>query len=73
MAAAPGRAAAGVPLSRRMTPARLTRLPRQPLQPPLHLLDARRAATPHARLLGLALLAPDAVWARTALLLPRTR
>jgi uncharacterized membrane protein (UPF0127 family) len=52
---------------------RLACLPRQPLLPPLHDLDARRAATPLARLRGLAALPPDAIAPRTALLLPRTR
>lgn len=48
-------------------------LPRQPLLPPLHAIDARRASTPLARLRGLACLSPDAVAPSTALLLPRTR
>lgn len=56
-----------------MSSHRLSGLPRQPLLPPLHRLDARRAATPLARLRGLAGLRPDAVAPRGALLLPRTR
>ena len=57
----------------RSRPGRLRRLPAQPLRPPLDRLDARRAATPLARLRGLAGLAPDAVDPAAALLLPRTR
>ncbi|MBB4662578.1 DUF192 domain-containing protein [Conexibacter arvalis] len=56
-----------------MCPNRLLPLARQPLLPPLDRLDARRAATPLARLRGLAGIAPDEVAATTALLLPRTR
>lgn len=52
---------------------RLAALPRQPLPAPLDGLDVRLAATPLARLRGLAGLAPDAVEGTTALLLPRTR
>jgi len=48
-------------------------LPRQPLLPPLHDLDCRRAATPLARLRGLAGVPADAIDPATALLLPRTR
>jgi uncharacterized protein len=56
-----------------MTADRLLHLPAQPLQGPLRHLDARLAATPLARLRGLARLRPDAVRPGTALLLPRTR
>lgn len=56
-----------------MPASRLSSLPRQPLLPPLEGLDACRAATPLARLRGLAAIAADAIAPTDALLLPRTR
>ncbi|HEY4279825.1 MAG TPA: DUF192 domain-containing protein [Conexibacter sp.] len=55
-----------------MTSDRLRRLPTVRLAPPLHLLDVRLAATPLARLRGLAAL-DAAACEGCALLLPRTR